>query len=230
MPRNVDVQSLFHNANGMPIAAMPMMIAPIDAPIADRVFWAANLNVSTALRGRFEDAHTTGDQKDVLPTDTQKNTVYAFAQEFGVGAPEDFLLRLGRHFVDGFEWVDGGRFEAEQFSWERIGVDGVPHDHAFVRTGRETRQTVVQLDGEEAFVVSGLKDCIVLKSTGSEFHGFPRDRYTTLAAEIGAKVSKLPVPEGGRFKEGDVIVVFDCAILVAQMQKVSHLLNLTHQE
>ena len=49
----------------------------------------------------------------VVATDTQKNTVYAFAQEFGVGAPEDFLLRLGRHFVDGFEWVDGGRFEAE---------------------------------------------------------------------------------------------------------------------
>jgi membrane fusion protein (multidrug efflux system) len=44
-------------------------------------------------------------------------------------------------------------------------------------------------------------------------------RYTTLAAEIGAKVNKLPIPEGGRFKEGDVIVSFDCAIQVAQMQK-----------
>jgi urate oxidase len=29
-------------------------------------------------------------------------------------------------------------------------------------------------------VVSGLRDCTLLKSTGSEFHGFPRDRYTTL--------------------------------------------------
>ena len=29
-------------------------------------------------------------------------------------------------------------------------------------------------------MVAGLKDCTVLKSTGSEFHGFPRDRYTTL--------------------------------------------------
>jgi urate oxidase len=30
-------------------------------------------------------------------------------------------------------------------------------------------------------VVSGLADVVVLKSTGSEFHGFPRDAYTTLA-------------------------------------------------
>ncbi|MGZ4468243.1 MAG: factor-independent urate hydroxylase, partial [Nocardioidaceae bacterium] len=43
-----------------------------------------DLNVSTALRGRFEDAHVTGDQKDVLPTDTQKNTVFAFAKQRGV--------------------------------------------------------------------------------------------------------------------------------------------------
>ena len=60
-------------------------------------------------------------------------------------------------------------------------VDGAPHDHSFVRTGRETRTAVVQIDGDETFVVAGLKDCVVLKSTGSEFHGFPRDRYTTLA-------------------------------------------------
>ena len=43
-----------------------------------------DLNVSTSLRGRFEDAHVSGDQKDVLPTDTQKNTAFAFAKEKGV--------------------------------------------------------------------------------------------------------------------------------------------------
>src|SRR6476660_6536197 len=32
-----------------------------------------DLNVSTSLRGDFRDAHITGDQGDVLPTDTQKN-------------------------------------------------------------------------------------------------------------------------------------------------------------
>ena len=49
-----------------------------------------------------------------------------------------------------------------------------------MRTGRETRTALVDLDGDDTTVVAGLKDCTVLKSTGSEFHGFPRDRYTTL--------------------------------------------------
>jgi urate oxidase len=140
-----------------------------------------DLNVSSQLRGDFAACHTDGDNSKVVATDTQKNTVYAFAKAYGVGSPEEFLLTLGRHFVESFVWVSGGRWEAEQFAWERIVVDGQPHDHAFVRSGRATRTTVVQIDGDESFVVSGLKDCVVLKSTGSEFHGFPRDRFTTLA-------------------------------------------------
>jgi urate oxidase len=44
-------------------------------------------NVSTALRGDFGAAHETGDQGHVLPTDTQKNTVFAYAREHGGAAP-----------------------------------------------------------------------------------------------------------------------------------------------
>ena len=134
-----------------------------------------DLNVTSQLRGDFEACHTQGDNGQVVATDTQKNTVYAFARD-GVGSPEQLLLRLARHFTTEFEWVSGGRWAAEQFLWERI-ADG---DHSFVRTGRETRTAVVEMDGDETVVTAGLKDCTVLKSTGSEFHGFPRDRYTTL--------------------------------------------------
>ena len=40
-----------------------------------------DLNVSTSLRGDFTAAHTAGDNAHVLPTDTQKNTVFAFARD-----------------------------------------------------------------------------------------------------------------------------------------------------
>ncbi|MEO9324281.1 factor-independent urate hydroxylase [Nocardioides sp. C4-1] len=139
-----------------------------------------DLNVTTQLRGNFAACHVDGDNSQVVATDTQKNTVYAFARD-GIGSPEAFLLRLARHFVDGFDWVTGACFESEAFTWQRIEVDGRPHDHAFVRAGAATRTTVVQLDGDETWVLAGLTDLTVLKSTGSEFHGFPRDRYTTLA-------------------------------------------------
>ena len=44
-------------------------------------------------------------------------------------------------------------------------------------------------------------------------------RYTTIAAEIGAKVSRLPVSEGGAFRAGQLLVSFDCSLQQAQLQK-----------
>ncbi len=44
-------------------------------------------------------------------------------------------------------------------------------------------------------------------------------RYTTLAAEIGAKVQRLPVVEGGAFRQGQLLVQFDCSLPQAQLNK-----------
>ncbi len=44
-------------------------------------------------------------------------------------------------------------------------------------------------------------------------------RYTTVAAEIGAKVSRLPVAEGSAFKAGQLLVSFDCSLQQAQLAK-----------
>ena len=139
-----------------------------------------DLNVSSALRGDFAAAHLAGDNSHIVATDTQKNTVYAFARQYGVGEIEDFALRLGRHFVDDFEWVTGAKISIDQYAWDRIAVNGTEHGHAFSRAGGGTRTTVATIDGEQAWVVSGLTDLVVLKTTGSEFTGFPRDRYTSL--------------------------------------------------
>ncbi|GAB2588961.1 factor-independent urate hydroxylase [Kribbella endophytica] len=143
-----------------------------------------DLNVSSALRGRFEDAHITGNQAEVLPTDTQKNTAFAFAKEKGVGAIEDFALTLGDHFLEATPAADGARVAIEEYPWERILVDGQEHDHSFVRAGSGIRSTIVNVEGRgaerRAHVVSGIHDLTVLKSTGSEFHGFRKDKYTTL--------------------------------------------------
>jgi len=143
-----------------------------------------DLNVSTALRGDFTAAHTDGDQRDVLPTDTQKNTVFAFAKKYGVASPEEFALRLADRFLEAAPAARGARVGVEEYGWNRIEVGGVGHDHAFVRAGDCVRTTVVNVDGRgddrTAHVVSGLQDLVVLKSTGSEFHGFLQDEYTTL--------------------------------------------------
>jgi len=144
-----------------------------------------DLSVSTSLRGRFDAAHVSGDQRDVLPTDSQKNTAFAFAKEKGVGAIEDFALTLADHFVCTVPAADGARIAVEEYPWERIAVGGAEHDHAFVRSGAGIRSTIVNVDGSgadrRAHVVSGITDLVLAKTTGSEFHGFLKDGYTTLA-------------------------------------------------
>jgi urate oxidase len=131
-----------------------------------------DLNVSTALSGDLAATHLTGDNAGVLPTDSQKNTVFAFARD-GVGEIEDFALRLAKHFVDTVDTIHRARVAIEQYSWERVA------HHSFVRNSG-ARTTTVTYDGTAATVVSGVDDLVVMNTTGSEFHGFHKDKYTTL--------------------------------------------------
>ena len=71
-----------------------------------------DLNVSIALSGDFADTHLTGDNSKVVPTDTQKNTVFAFAAD-GIGEIEEFGLRLADHFVKEFKTVSLARVSIE---------------------------------------------------------------------------------------------------------------------
>jgi urate oxidase len=143
-----------------------------------------DVNVSTALRGDFSLAHIVGDQSAVLPTDTQKQTAYAFAKEKGLQSIEDYGFTLARHFVEDVEPVVAARVEIEEFAWERAVVDGAEHDHTWVRKGQETRTASVTVEGsgdeQQVWVTGGLKDMVLLKSTGSEFAGFLTDPYTVL--------------------------------------------------
>ena len=131
-----------------------------------------DLTVSVALAGDLEAVHRAGDNSAVLATDTQKNTVYAFAKEHPIGTPEDFAARLAHHFLGGA--ITRARVEVVEVAWTRL------NDHAFTQSSREQRIGVAIADRVATYFASGLAGLVVLKTTHSEFHGFPRDRYTTL--------------------------------------------------
>lgn len=143
-----------------------------------------DLTVTTALRGDFADAYLTGDQSKVLPTDTQKNTAFAFAKTHGEGAVEDYAIALGRHFVDSDPFATAADIDVLVDAWDRVVIDGAEHDHTWVKRGPERRTVgvVVTAAGDEqtVAVTGGVVDLVILKSTGSEFHGFHKDAYTTL--------------------------------------------------
>ncbi|WP_137845342.1 factor-independent urate hydroxylase [Microbacterium sp. 2FI] len=179
-----------------------------------------DLNVSSQLRGAaLVDSYLTGDNALVVATDTQKNTAFAFAKEFGIPSPEEYLLRLGEHYVSEFDWIEGGLWHAEQYEWERIVVGGVPHDHSFVRKGQGTRLAAVQTIDGATHVTGGVKDLTVLKSTGSEFAGFPRDRYTTLV-ETNDRIMATSVTGRWRFLPAAVEAGIDYNGLYAEVLDV----------
>ncbi len=140
-------------------------------------------NVSIAHTGDFGDVHLEGDNSKCLTTDATKNTVNAFAKEYGEAArqPETFGLTLARHFVDDVDQITGCRVKIEMYPWTRLEHAGKPHPHAFRRDGSFVRTVTATAEVGRDWVVSGVKDMVLLKTTDSEFFDFYEDRYTTLA-------------------------------------------------
>ena len=139
-------------------------------------------NVSVQLRGDFSDVHLHGDNTKCLTTDATKNTVNAFAKEMGdaVREPESFGVALARHFVDDVPQVERARIQLEAYPWDRLTHNGSPHPHAFARRGSYVRTATVTATADATWIVSGVRELVLLKTTDSEFHTFYSDRYTTL--------------------------------------------------
>jgi urate oxidase len=172
-----------------------------------------DLNVSTSLRGDFAAAHVDGDQSEVLPTDTQKNTAFAYAKEHGVTSPEDYGLALGTRLLVACPAAREAQVRIEEHAWDRMPVPGTPdgHDHAFVRRGTDTRTAVVTVTrDEDRHVLSGLTGLVLLKSTGSEFKGFLKDEYTTLA-ETDDRIMATSLTARWRWSDPGAVTDWDAA-------------------
>jgi urate oxidase len=139
-----------------------------------------DLDVRVVLEGDFEAAYVDGDNAGLLATDTMRNTVYALAKDKLTGSIEDFGLALVDHFLKAGPTVNGARVEITQFLWNRIEVDGRPHEHSFVRGRGERKARVSGDEGGDRRVEAGIGDVYVLKTTNSGWEGFLRERFTTL--------------------------------------------------
>lgn len=145
------------------------------------------LSVDVELDGDFDAAYTRGDNSLVVPTDTMKNTVYAFARELDPSDLETFAWTLGSHFVEEFKHVSQASIAITERPWQRIEIDGKDHPHAFVgsSTERRTCRAVIGQaehggDEPEGAIECGLEGLVLLKTTQSGFSDFLRDEFTTL--------------------------------------------------
>ena len=140
-----------------------------------------DLTVDVALEGDFDAAYVEGDNTGLLATDTMRNAVYALAKEDPIDDIESFALRLVDHFLAAGPSVTRVRVDIVEHPWARLEVGGRPHEHAFERGSGGSRVATVVGDGGAPQIEAGIDDLLVLKTTGSGWEGFLRDRYTTLS-------------------------------------------------
>jgi urate oxidase len=134
-----------------------------------------DLTVRVLLAGEYSQAHIDGDNRNVLPTDTMKNTIYALAQDHLGPQIERFGLYVGRHLLDASEADEVSVALSEQ-RWDHLPGAG----HAFAASGAERKLARVVVSGQSERLSAGLGGLLLLKSAGSRFSGFPRDSFTTL--------------------------------------------------
>jgi urate oxidase len=139
------------------------------------------MTVCCLLEGEIETSYTKADNSVVVATDSIKNTIYIKAKEYPVTPPELYAAVLGSHFLETYSHIHVAHIKVVTHRWTRLDIDGKPHPHSFIRDSEEKRnvEATVSRNGGIS-IVSNINGLTVLKSTGSAFHGFVRDEYTTL--------------------------------------------------
>jgi urate oxidase len=138
------------------------------------------LSVGIQLTGDFESSYATGDNRNVLPADTIKNTVYALSKLYAIEQIEQFGQELINHFLTDNPQVRKVRVEIAEYLWERIPFGGKLHPWSFAPAGRERRIAIVTGTREALLIEAGLENLRVIKTAGSGFQGYVHDPFTTL--------------------------------------------------
>jgi urate oxidase len=145
------------------------------------------LSARVLLEGEFDRSFTAADNADVVATDTMKNTINVLAHDHLGMENERFARRVSEHFLGRYVQISRVRVRLDERVWNRL-----DHPHSFVQSdvARPFTRVVADADkgGDETGDrrprrirhESGVRNLIILKSTGSGFEGFHRDDLTTL--------------------------------------------------
>jgi urate oxidase len=163
-----------------------------------------DLTVAVGLEGDFAAAYTSGDNRELLATDTMRNVVYAQARTHPIDSLESFGAALAEHFLESGPTVTRVRIDIAEHPWERLGE----HEHAFQRGHGGARTATVTGGGGTIAYEAGIDDLLVLKTTASGWEGFARDEYTTLpdtddrilATIVSARWAYAAAPDEGEWQ------------------------------
>jgi urate oxidase len=148
-----------------------------------------DMTIQVVLSGDVQKSWLTGNNSQIVPTETQKNTCYAVAVQNDFDCGEDYAMFLGTDLLTRHRHLTSAVIHVDEAKWDRvIDSNGNNHNHAFTSPHSPTTTTcrvVVERsssasNGLRVSVASGVKDLRLLKTTQSGFDGFIVDKYTNL--------------------------------------------------
>jgi urate oxidase len=138
------------------------------------------LEVTTLLEGDFGASYTKDDNKKIIATDSIKNTTNFVAYNQLGTETEPFAIALCEHYLNKYSHVTSVNVETLERVWERQIVDGEPSGTNFVSTGKGIPWTRTVATRDSIETTSGVRELVVLKTSGSAWEDFLRDGLTTL--------------------------------------------------
>lgn len=135
-------------------------------------------NVLLLIYGNaFWPTYTTGDNTDLVATDSMKNFIQRETMNFPGNDLESYVHFLAENFLAKYSQVEGAQVTASEIPFEGIGTTGF----TFVPAGPERAFARLELTPEGVKEIrSGINGFRLLRLNGSAFKGFVRDEYTTL--------------------------------------------------
>lgn len=173
------------------------------------------------LEGPFDGAFENSDNSSIVPTETQKNTLYALSKKYSVEHIERWASSCAKDMLARHKHLTAVFVHVDKIPWQRINVDGKDHPHAFMTgtggtrfaTLRQTRSGITQFS-------AGFKDLKVMKTTMSGFEGFIRDEYTTLK-ETKDRIMATKVYCEWNYLPSIDVAGTDFNAIFAQIQKIT---------
>jgi urate oxidase len=134
---------------------------------------------------RFRAAYTEGDNREVVATDTMKNFVYATAADFAGTSLEAYVAFLGRRLLETYPPMESLAVTAHEVPLDPAETPELTSDVVFRLTRGDRAMAMARFARDRDGVVvsdarSGIEGMRLLKTSGSSFAAFARDRYTTL--------------------------------------------------
>lgn len=138
------------------------------------------LTLTVLMKGAFDAAWTSGDNRACVATDSVKNICNVVAARNLSLDKEAFVEALAKTFLDTYPQVEELDVEATETRWLRHSFDGAPHGHTFTLDGNGTGYVRLVASRAGAVLRSGLRGFTFMKTTGSGWVDFVDDGYRTL--------------------------------------------------